>query len=444
MLQEVFLLFYHKLPDLDVSTGKIEAWLLRVARNFSMSFSRTRTKQPITGISYFEPASMVNTEQDLQKKELHQKLDEFLDSLNETERTIFILHKIEGMKYKDLMKVFDISHRTLKRVVRSVLIKLKDRKLFDEEDFLVNIQTNFTYIDWLIISVYLGISLYIGIKIQSYVKDMKDFIAAGQGVGTKLGIATMASTEMGLVTIMAQSEKGYTGGFAAFHIALVAGIVTLLVGLSGFIVAKLREMNVLTIPEYYELRFNRKVRITGAIMLTLGGILNMGLFLKMGGIFIAGITGYDGNGIAVPIIMTILITLVLIYTLLGGMVSVIITDYIQFVLLSFGLILVTILAINNLGWDNIFNTIEKSMGAKGFDPTLATGEFGTSYIIWSIIVAGLVSCAIWPTSIARALAAQNSEVVKKQYIFSSIAFLIRIMIPMFLGICAFVFIGLIG
>ncbi len=136
LLQEVFLLFFHKLPNLDVSTTRIESWLLRVARNLSMSYARNRSKRAIVGLNHHEPLDdNTDSVQALQRKELHQKLDKFLADLNERERSIFILHKIEGVKYNDLMKIFDISHRTLKRIVRSVLTKLKEKDLFDQTDF---------------------------------------------------------------------------------------------------------------------------------------------------------------------------------------------------------------------------------------------------------------------------------------------------------------------
>ena len=53
---------------------------------------------------------------------------------------------------------------------------------------------------------------------------------------------------------------------------------------------------------------------------------------------------------------------------------------------------------------------------------------------------GLVSCAIWQTAVIRACAAESIRVVKKLYIWSSIGFLIRFLLPYFFGICAFVFI----
>ena len=214
--------------------------------------------------------------------------------------------------------------------------------------------------------------------------------------------------------------------------------ISLIVGFSGFIIYPLRKTNVMTIPEYYEIRFGKNVRILGAIILAVGGILNMGLFLKVGSMFIVGIMGLSPSGLMLPIIMTSLLVLALIYTTLGGMFSVIITDYIQFVILSVVLLFTTYFSIYHLGWNNIWDTVYIQMGESGFNPFIE-GEFGIEYIIWMIITAGLVSCAIWPTAIARALSMKNAADVKTQYKWSSISFLIRFLIPYFWGICAFVY-----
>ncbi len=300
-------------------------------------------------------------------------------------------------------------------------------------------QTNFSALDWAIVVIYPLISVGIGLYVSKYVKNMSDFVTAGQGLGVCLGIATLTGTELGLITVMYSAQKGFTGGFAAFHIALMAGLVTLAVGFTGFIVYRLRAMQVLTIPEFYGRRFDRKTRILGGLMMALGGILNMGLFLKVGSMFIVGITGLSAASWALPAVMVFLITLVLIYTCLGGMISVVISDYVQFVVLSFGLLLTTGLAVWKLGWSNIFETVEQVMGPSGFDPTSAGSGFGGEYIVWMGFL-GLVGCAIWPTSVARALAMESPEAVKRQFTFASISYLIRFLIPYFWGICAFVFI----
>ena len=155
--------------------------------------------------------------------------------------------------------------------------------------------------------------------------------------------------------------------------------------------------------------------------------------------FLVGITGMSEVGWALPTVMVFLITLVLVYTCLGGMVSVVIADYVQFVVLSFGRLLTPFLAISHVGWTNAFETVHREMGPGGFDPTVAESAFGWEYMIWMGFL-GLVSCGIWPTSVARALAMDSPQAVKRQYMFSSLSFLIRFLIPYVWGICAFVFV----
>lgn len=295
--------------------------------------------------------------------------------------------------------------------------------------------SNFTSFDWVIVACYLAATVLIGIFANRYIRDMSDYIVAGRALRSRLAIATMVGSELGLVTVMYSAQKGFTGGFAAFHIGLIAGVVTLVIGLTGFIVVPLRERGVMTIPEFYEQRFGRGVRIAGGLLLALAGILNMGLFLKAGAIFITGLTGLT-DPTWVAIFMTLMLALVLAYTILGGMVSVVLTDYIQFVVLSLGIILTCGLALNALGWDTIVATVREVHGRAGFDPTHEGAGFGLSYVIWMVFAAGIVSSAVWQTAVMRACAAESTRVVKRLYVGSSIGFLIRFMVPQFLGICA--------
>ena len=294
-----------------------------------------------------------------------------------------------------------------------------------------------TPIDYIIVAIYLMVVFYIGISFRDKTSDFSTFMIADRKVGLSLGVATMLGTELGLITVMYNAQNGVLNHFSAFHIGLIASIVTLFIGLTGIVVVKLRELRVKSIPEYYEYRFGKNVRILGAIILALGGILNMGLFLKVGAIFLQGILGIGEVGMALPIIMIVLLILVLIYTTLGGMISVIITDYIQFVILSFGLMLSVIFSIYHLGWSNIFSSLESIVDNSDiiYNPVKSKGGF---YITWQVVL-GFVSAVIWPTAITRALSLNSPNAVKKQYLWSSISFLIRFMIPCFLGICAFIY-----
>ncbi len=294
--------------------------------------------------------------------------------------------------------------------------------------------SNFSTIDWWIVGIYLAGTVAVGLYANRYIKNMADYVVAGRSLKSHIAVATMLGSEIGLVTVMYTAQKGFTNGFAAFHIGLVAGVTCFIVGVTGFIVVPLRRSGVMTIPEFYGKRFGQKVRIFGGIVLAVAGILNMGVYLKAAGLFITALTGMNDPA-AVNIVMTILIALVLLYTILGGMVSVVITDYIQFVVLSFGMILVCFLAVNHLGWEPLVETVKTIHGNAGFDPLDQDG-FGLSYVIWMIFTFGLVSCAIWPTAVMRVCAAKDINVVKRLYKWSSIGFMTRFILPQFLGICA--------
>ena len=297
--------------------------------------------------------------------------------------------------------------------------------------------SNFATFDWVIVVAYLAGTVAIGLYANRYIKDMADYIVAGRSLKSSISVASMLGSEIGLVTVVYTAQKGFTGGFAAFHIGLVAGICCLLIGITGFIVVPLRRTGVMTIPEFYGQRFGTGVRVFGGAILALAGILNMGVFLKAGGIFVTSLTGMTDPGV-VNIVMAVLISLVLAYTILGGMVSVVITDYIQFVVLSFGMIFVCLFCLYKFGWESIVETVKQVHGNAGFDPFDEAG-FGPSYVAWMIFTFGLVACAVWPTAAMRICSAKDTQVVRRLYRWSSVGFMTRFIIPQFLGICALAF-----
>jgi len=293
-------------------------------------------------------------------------------------------------------------------------------------------------LDIAIVIIYLTLIFMVGIYTRNYIKNFSDFMVAGRNVNLALSVVTMLGTELGLITVMYTAQTGVNGLFASFHIGLAAFIVTLLVGLTGFVIVRLRALKVKSIPEYYQMRFGKKVRVLGAMILCLGGILNMGLFLKVGALFIQSIFGLDPDGITIMIIMLILLLLVLVYTVSGGMISVLITDYIQYVVLSIGFMIAVYYSILFLGWNDLFLSLEK-IKIDNYDNIYnPVKQMGPAYISWQVIL-GFVSAVIWPTAITRALSVKSVSIVKKQYFWSSFSFLIRFIIPCFLGICAFIY-----
>lgn len=296
----------------------------------------------------------------------------------------------------------------------------------------ISLGTNFTAIDWVIVGVYLAVCVAAGLYVRRFVATMGDYVVAGRSLNSFLSIATMLGSEIGLVTVVYAAQKGFTGGFAAFYIGSLGGILCLVVGLTGLFVVPLRRMGVMTIPEFYERRFGRGVRIFGGIILALTGILNMGMFLRAGAIFLTGLTGLT-DPVTVKVVMTVLLLLVMSYTVLGGMLSVVVTDYIQFVVLAVGMVATCCFALSRVGWSTLVDAVKTVHGDRGFDPVLG---FGWGEIAQNALIVGLVSTAVWPTALMRACSARDVTVVRRLYIWSSIGFLTRWIIPQFLGVCA--------
>jgi len=299
--------------------------------------------------------------------------------------------------------------------------------------------TNFGTLDWVIVLVYICIPVTVGILVRKYVRQLSDFIVAGRSLRLFIAIATMTGTELGLVTVMYNAELGFKHGFSAFHVALIESICILTIGLTGFIVYRLRQMKIMTIPEFYERRFGRKTRIVGGIILALGGILNMGLFLQAGARFMMGVTGYS-NPAGLQLFMSVMLIMVLVYTVLGGMVSVVLNDFIQFIVLSVGMLLGSFFILDKFGWEKLFAIPAAVNNSAWYNPLAEGSGFGSIYVIFMVALS-LSAGALWQSGTLRALSAKSPKVAKQLYAWSSISYMARRVIPMFWGISAFVFIA---
>ncbi len=299
--------------------------------------------------------------------------------------------------------------------------------------------TNFRTVDWIIVCVYICIPVVIGIVVRKYIRQLSDFIVAGRSLKLFIAIATLTGTELGLVTVMYNAELGFIHGFSAFHVGIIETFCILSIGLTGFIVYKLRQLRVMTIPEFYEIRFGRNVRWVGGIILAAGGILNMGLFLQAGARFMMGVTGYS-HPAGLKIFMSVMLIMVLIYTVLGGMVSVVLNDFMQFVVLSIGMLIGSAFAISRIGWENLFKVPATVDGASWFNPVSQGSGFGSLYVVFMVILT-FSAGALWQSGTLRALSAKTPKIAKQLYAWSSISYLARRVIPMLWGICAFIFVS---
>jgi SSS family solute:Na+ symporter len=296
---------------------------------------------------------------------------------------------------------------------------------------------NFQPLDWIILFVYLGVSVFVGIRAKKYVENMDGYFVAGRKVRVALGSATLIATEIGIVTFMYFGELGYVTGFSCFFLGIIGFLGYFVIGKTGFIVMKLRQLRVITIPEFYELRYSKKVRLIGGIILFLGGVLNMGIFLKMDGLFLSETMGF-GQGV-LALVMIVMLVIVITYTVLGGMFSVVITDFIQFVILSFGMLIATIFVLDKVSITQIVAAVNNQLGEGGIDPTI-NPRFGWVFILW-MLIGTVTTSALWQPAASKSLSSESPEVGRKVFLYTGITLAGRYMIPMFWGVAALALFG---
>jgi SSS family solute:Na+ symporter len=292
--------------------------------------------------------------------------------------------------------------------------------------------THFSWMDGSIVGIYLLLTIVAGISVRKYVGRVDHFLMAGREMNTHLGIASLAATDFGIVTCMYGAQMGYDKGFAGATVGLLYGGAMLLVGLTGFCIKPLRDAGVMTIPQLFERKFGPKVRWTSGVVIVLGGLLNMGVFLRTGGDFLILVCGFDPRHL--EIIMALLLLVVAVYTILGGMLSVLVTDYLQYVVMSVGLIVVSVLIFKDIGWERLCSTVEGKYQAGGFNPFI-NRDMGWSWVLFNGLV-NLAAVITWQTTIQRVLAAKDTKTGQKIYVTTSVFCVCRSLIPCLWGIAA--------
>ena len=296
---------------------------------------------------------------------------------------------------------------------------------------------HFDLVDWGIIVAYLVATMVAGLAMRRYVGKVEDFIVAGRGMDVYLGVASLAATEFGIITAMYTAELGYKNGFAGATPGILMAIAMLLVGLTGFVIKPLRDSGAYTIPELLHRRFGPRVRWLAGLVIVLGGVLNMGVFFRAGGEFLVIMTGIPHGYLEVT--MTALVVMVLIYTVLGGMLSVLITDYLQFLVMGVGLVTISLLVAVNVGWEHVVSAVERERGPGGFNPLTSEG-MGPTYIAWQALNQ-LAAVVTWQTVIQRVLSARDSRTARRVYTRTSFYFVGRFLIPAFWGMAALAVLG---
>jgi len=163
----------------------------------------------------------------------------------------------------------------------------------------------------------------------------------------------------------------------------------------------------------------------------------MGIFLKFDGIFLSEVMGFGPDAVAG--FMVLMVVIVIAYTVLGGMFSILITDFMQFVVLSAGMLVATVFVLLRVDVTGIGLAVTNSLGAAGVNP-IVNPRFGWTFVIW-IFVNTVAAGTLWQPGTSKALASKSSAVAKRVYFWTGLTFAGRAMIPMFWGAAALAYFG---
>jgi len=201
------------------------------------------------------------------------------------------------------------------------------------------------YIDWIIIAVYFGFSLVIGLlSTKQSGKSSSEFFLSGRSMpwwllGISMVATTFSADTPNLVTDMVR-QNGVAGNWAWWAF-LLTGMLTV------FVYAKLwRRSGVLTDVEFYELRYSGKMAafLRGFRALYLGVFFNVIIMATVSMALIK--IGAVMFGFSAVKTLLIAAVVTVIYSAMGGLRSVLITDFFQFILAMAGAIGAAIIILN--------------------------------------------------------------------------------------------------
>jgi SSS family solute:Na+ symporter len=196
-------------------------------------------------------------------------------------------------------------------------------------------------IDFAIIAAYIVMMLGIGYYVMRQAPNFEEYLVAGRSMTTPILVCTLASTYYGLDVLFGTSEIAFNDGVVAFfgYSELSLGIYLV----AAFALSKkLRKANFTSLPEILDRFYGKGAATFGALASIFYSIPALSLFAL--GRITEVIFGIDARMGAL-----LLGSVALLYTLLGGLWAVAITDTIQFILMCLTLAIALPLLMGEVG-----------------------------------------------------------------------------------------------
>lgn len=275
--------------------------------------------------------------------------------------------------------------------------------------------------------IYMLMMIPIGIYASKRVKSSQDYALAGRHLPFSMAMATVFATWFGSETFLGAGSRMAEGGFqSVIEDPFGAGLCLVLIGL--FFAKKLYARHNLTIGDYFHDRYNKNVAtlLSLAIILTYFGwvaaqFVALGIILNL----LLGIPAITGMLLAAIVIV--------IYTYIGGMWAVSITDTVQMGVIVLGLIVILVeVLMQNGGIGSIIdNTPSEFFRVTPADAT--TKDWLAWIAAWMTIGLGSIP---QQDVYQRVMSAKSAAIAKWATISAGVMYFTIALIPLTLGLIA--------
>ena len=296
---------------------------------------------------------------------------------------------------------------------------------------------NISTIDLLIIVFYLGGILAIGVLSISRKKmDSNRYFLAGRSLNWAVIGAALFASNISTIHLVGLSAQGFKDGMVWGNFEWMAAFLLILLGL---VFAPFYFKNrISTLPEYLEKRFSPASRTLLAVIAILTALFaHIGISLYAGAVLFRN---FFGIGIWSSII--ILSTITAIYTVLGGLKSVVVTETVQTVILIGGAAVLTGIALFALPGQGIHNLSDLKAAVKPDQMHMLQG--GKSAIIpWYAVILGYPVLGIYywcadQTIVQRVLGARSLKDARVGPVFAGFIKILPVFLMVFPGVLAYV------
>ena len=245
-------------------------------------------------------------------------------------------------------------------------------------------------------------------------------------IGASLLATNLSSTQM-----TAQSGDAYRLGLTAANPQMMGGIM-MVISAIYFIPMYLRK-GFYTIPQFLEARYNRFCKLFYSVVIVVDGFLKAPIGVYAGSLAIIKVFNIDeGYLLTVAIIMG---TSVGVYSIVGGLMSVVVTDVIQVTILMIGGLLVLVFGlaeIPDLGvfWSEMKDShleMIQPHGSKGFPWTGVASGLALVSLVWATSNAGMLQ---------RVLGAKDLREAQVGMIFAGFLKVAAVFLIVFPGVIA--------